>query len=167
MGLGMWTCGIKWAEQDDDTWQGEAAEGVSHSYNSGAVSSGKCGGWTPKMSPSLDVNGFKLRNFDPKPRSDLVPRWKRPWISQEAGALAMAWPAEWCASDRLAEDGSASPKQADRGRRIAGLDLSRALRSPAGWSHGNSSLLNPKSPSVLVPPIITTACCSSAMVCAI
>lgn len=95
------------------------------------------------MSPSLDVNGFELRNLDPKLRSDLVPRWKRSWISREAVAVSCC--------DRLAEDGNVSPREAGRAREELAWSPSRALRSPAGWSHGD-----PKSPSVFVPPIITT-----------
>ena len=57
------------------------------------------------MSPSLRVNGFKWENFDPKPRHDLMPRWKRFWISWETEAIAGTWLAGGCSSDCLAEPG--------------------------------------------------------------
>lgn len=70
VGTGMWPCRIQWAEWDGEAWLGGAAvvgEGGCH-ITRGAVSSGKCAGWSPRMSPSLDVNGFKLRDLDPKLR---------------------------------------------------------------------------------------------------
>lgn len=74
----------------------------------------------PRMSPSLHVKGFKLKSFDPKPRRDLVPRWKRSWISWETGAIAVAWPAGRRVSDRLAEHGSMSLRGAGVGQERSG-----------------------------------------------
>lgn len=74
------------------------------------------------MSPSLHVNGFKLRNLDPKLRSDLEPRWKRPRISREAAAVSCC--------DRLAVDGSESPREV-QGRRGAALVTVESLKEPS------------------------------------
>lgn len=98
------------------------------------------------MSPSLDVNGFKLRNFDPKPRGDLVPRWKRSWISRETAAIAGLQGG--CASDRLVEDGSVSLGQRRPDR------CCRENCKELGWEH---HLAQPQVREVLVPPIITAA----------